>query len=123
LKIERTIDSIPLVLSHEKIGTDLQVTIYGGDAHHIGGVALAYPTQSHYHDAMTVSVNTITVPGHKDYVVANSAAEAICKALSIPTAVIVGIHIADATKEQIVAIVNEVDSMVSEMIAYYQKNE
>ena len=123
LKIERTVDSIPLVVSHERIGIDLQVTIYGGDEHHIGGVALAYPTQSHYRDATTVSVNTITAPGHKDYVVANSAAETICKALSVPTLVSVGIHVENATKEQITAIVNEVDSMINEMITFYQKNE
>ena len=123
LKIERTVDSIPLVVSHERIGTDLQVTIYGGDEHHIGGVALAYPTQSHYRDATTVSVNTITAPGHKDYVVANSAAETICKALSVPTLVSVGIHVENATKEQITSIVNEVDSMITELIAFYQKNE
>ncbi|MHA1906536.1 MAG: prenylated flavin chaperone LpdD [Candidatus Thorarchaeota archaeon] len=123
LKIERTVDSIPLVVSHVRIGPDLQVTIYGGDEHHIGGVALAYPTQSHYRDATTVSVNTITAPGHKDYVLANTAAETICKELNVPTVVIVGIHVDNATKDQISAIVKEVESMVNEMIAYYQKNE
>ena len=123
MKIERTIDSIALVLSHEKIGDDLQVTVYGGDKHHLGGVAFAYPTKSHYRDAMTVSVNTITAPGHKDYVVANSVAERVCKALNIPTLVSVGIHVDHASKGQIESIIKEVDSMTTELISFYQKPE
>lgn len=123
MKIERTTGSISLVVSHERIGTDLQVTIIGGDEHHIGGVAFAYPTKSHYRDATTVSVNTITAPGHKDYVVANSAAETICKALSVPTLVSVGIHVDNATKEQIEAIIKEVDSMITQLVSFYQKPE
>ncbi|MHA2158907.1 MAG: prenylated flavin chaperone LpdD, partial [Candidatus Thorarchaeota archaeon] len=42
----------------KKIGNDLLIAIYGGDAHHIGGAAVAYPTASHYRDATTVSVST-----------------------------------------------------------------
>lgn len=123
LKIERTIGSISLVILHHRVGTDLQITIYGGDEHHIGGIAFAYPTKSHYRDATTVSVNTITAPGHKDYIVANSSAEKICKAMSIPTLVSVGIHVDNATKEQIDAIIKEVDSMIDELISFYQKPE
>lgn len=111
------------MVSYERVGTDLQVAIYGGDEHHIGGVAFAYPTKSHYRDATTVSVNTITAPGHKDYIVANSAAETICKALSVPTLVSVGIHVDNATKEQIDAIIKEVDSMIAKLISFYQKPE
>jgi len=123
LKIQRTIESIHLILSHERIGDDLLVTIHGGDEYHIGGVALAYPTQSHYRNAITVSVNTITAPGHKDYLVANSSAEKICRALEVTTLVSVGIHVEKATTEQIGMIVQEVDSMVDETIAYYQNAE
>lgn len=123
LKIERTIKSIHLILSHERIGHDLLITIHGGDEYHIGGVALAYPTQSHYRDATTVSVNTITAPGHKDYLVANSSAEKICRALEVTTLVSVGIHVEKATTEQIGMIVQEVDSMVDDTIAYYQNAE
>ena len=123
MKIERTVKSIHLILSHKKIGEDLLVTIHGGDEHHIGGAALAYPTKSHYRDAITVSVNTITAPGHKDYLVANSSAEKICRVLKVPTLVSVGIHVDNATKEQIEEIVQEVDSMVDELLAFYQNPE
>ncbi len=121
--ITRSINGIELVLSHQRIGSDLLVAIYGGDEHHIGGVALAYPTKSHYRDATTVSVNTITAPGHKDYLVANSSAESICQVLQIPVLVSVGIHVNAATREQIDAIVQAVASMTDELIEFYQKSE
>ncbi|MFW9920216.1 MAG: hypothetical protein ACFFED_11485 [Candidatus Thorarchaeota archaeon] len=123
MRITRSVDGIELIVSHERIGTDLLVTILGGDEHHIGGAALAYPTKSHYRDATTVSVNTITAPGHKDYLVANSAAERISRTLDIPVLVSVGIHVDHATKAQIDAIVTEVDSMVTALIEFYQKPE
>ncbi|MFX1483902.1 MAG: hypothetical protein ACFFCP_12040, partial [Promethearchaeota archaeon] len=97
--------------------------IYGGDEHHIGGAAVAYPTPSHYRDATTVSVSTMTLPGHKDYIVANTAAETICKALGTPVVVTVGIHYENATKSDIAEIVSVVDSLVQDAILHYQKAE
>jgi len=110
-------------LDVKEIGKDLLVAIYGGDAHHIGGAAVAYPTQSHYRDATTVSVSTMTLPGHKDYVVANTAAEKISKALEIPAIVTVGIHYDNATKKDIDNIISVVDALVQEVISHYQKAE
>ena len=112
-----------IYLETREIGNDLLIAIYGGDAHHIGGVATAYPTESHYRDASTVSVSTLTLPGHKDYVVANTAAEKICKALEVPTVVTVGIHYDNASRTEIEEIILVVNALVDEIIAHYQKAE
>ena len=120
---EKEAGSHTIFLDVKEIGNDLLIAIYGGDAHHIGGVAVAYPTQSHYRDATTVSVSTMTLPGHKDYVVANTAAEKISKALEIPTIVTVGIHYNNATKKDIDEIISVVDALVQDVISYYQKAE
>ncbi len=112
-----------IYLESKEIGNDLLIAIYGGDEHHIGGVAAAYPTQSHYRDAMTVSVSTLTYPGHKDYVVANSAAETICKALDVPTVVTVGIHYDNASTGEIQEIISVVNDLVEEIVTHYQKAE
>ncbi len=112
-----------IYLETKEIGDDLLVAIYGGDAHHIGGVAVAYPTESHYRDATTVSVSTLTLPGHKDYVVANTAAEKICKALEVPTVVTVGIHYNNASSKDIEEIISVVNALVDETIEHYQKAE
>ena len=86
-------------------------------------MAAAYPTESHYRDATTVSVSTLTLPGHKDYVVANTAAEKICKALEVPTIVTVGIHYDNATRKEIEEIISVVNVLVDKIIAHYQKAE
>jgi hypothetical protein len=112
-----------IYLESKEIGNDLLIAIYGGDEHHIGGVAAAYPTQSHYRDAITVSVSTLTYPGHKDYVVANSAAEKICKALDVPTVVTVGIHYDNASTGEIQEIISVVNDLVEEIVTHYQKAE
>ena len=112
-----------IYLEAKELGKDLLIAIYGGDEHHIGGVATAFPTLSHYRDATTISVNTLTLPGHKDYIVANDAAEKISHALEVPTVVTVGIHYDNATKKEIEEIVSVVSALVDETIAYYQKPE
>lgn len=106
-----------------EIGNDLLVAIFGGDEHHIGGVAVSYPTPSHYRSATTVSLNSITLPGHKDYIVANSTALSLGKALNRPVVVTVGIHYDNATKTEIDEIVQVVESLTNEMISHYQKPE
>jgi alpha-beta hydrolase superfamily lysophospholipase len=121
--IEKKAGQHNIYLETKEIGNDLLVTIYGGDAHHIGGVAIAYPTESHYRDAITVSVSTLTLPGHKDYVVANTAAEKICKALEVPIVVTVGIHYDNASSKDIEEIISVVNTLVNEIIAHYQKAE
>jgi len=123
MKIEKKAGRHIIFLDATEIGNDLLIAIYGGDEHHIGGVATAYPTESHYRAATTVSVSTITLPGHKDYVVANSAAEKICKALEVPTIVTVGIHYDNATSNEIEEIISVVNALVDEIIVYYQKAE
>jgi hypothetical protein len=112
-----------IYLEGKEIGNDLLIAIHGGDEHHIGGVAIAYPTQSHYRDATTVSVSTLTLPGHKDYVVANTTAEKICKALEIPVVVTVGIHYDNASSKEIKGIISAVNALVDDVISHYQKAE
>ncbi len=121
--IEKKAGRHTIFLDAKEIGKDLLIAIYGGDEHHIGGVAAAYPTESHYRDATTVSVSTLTLPGHKDYVVANTAAEKICKALEVPVIVTVGIHYDNATGKEIEEIISVVNALVDKIIAHYQKAE
>ena len=121
--VEKKAGRHTIFLDAKEIGKDLLIAIYGGDEHHIGGVATAYPTESHYRDAITVSVSTLTLPGHKDYVVANTAAEKICKALEVPTIVTVGIHYDNATGKEIEEIISVVNILVDKIIAHYQKAE
>ncbi|MGY5873458.1 MAG: hypothetical protein RTV72_14505 [Candidatus Thorarchaeota archaeon] len=121
--LEREAGRHTIYLEVKEIGRDLLVSIHGGDEHHIGGVSIAYVTPSHYRDASTVSLSSLTFPGHKDYVVANSTAEKICKVLERSTVVTVGIHYNDATKDDIDEIIKAVDGLVDELLSQYAKAE
>ncbi|TFH09364.1 MAG: hypothetical protein E4H14_04585 [Candidatus Thorarchaeota archaeon] len=121
--LERTAGNHTIYLEVKEIGKDLLISIHGGDEHHIGGVAIAYITPSHYRDASTVSLSSLTFPGHKDYVVANSTAEKVCKALERATVVTAGIHYDNATKNDIDGILKAVEELVDELLLQYAKAE
>jgi hypothetical protein len=120
---ERKVGRHSIFLEAKDVGEDLLIAIYGGDEHHLGGVAVAYETRSHYRDASTVSVSTLTFPGHKDYLVANSIAERVCKALQKSVVVTTGIHYDNATKSDIENILEATDWLAKELIVHYQKAE
>ncbi len=121
--LERKAGRHSIYLEAKEIGNDLLISIHGGDEHHIGGVSIAYVTPSHYRDASTVSLSSLTFPGHKDYIVANSAAEKICKSVERSTVVTVGIHYEKATKQDIDEIVRVVDALVDDLLEHYAKAE
>ncbi|MHA1961977.1 MAG: prenylated flavin chaperone LpdD [Candidatus Thorarchaeota archaeon] len=123
MKLEKKVESHTIVFEAKTLGKDLLIAIFGGDEHHIGGVAIAYPTESHYRNATTVSISSMSFPGHKDYVVANTTAEKIAKALETPTVVTVGIHIDEAPWKTIEAVIKAVDELADEFISQYGKPE
>lgn len=116
MRIERKAGKHTIILEQHNIGNDVLVMILGGDEHHIGGISVAYPTKSHYRDAVTISLNSFTLPGHKDYVLSNSLAEKISNALEKVVTVIVGIHIENATKDEIQLAVKVSHDLVDEFI-------
>jgi hypothetical protein len=122
MKIEKKVGRHSIVLDASTIGKDLLVVIHGGDEHHIGAVSIAYPTKSPNRGEITVSLNSITIPGHKDYLVANSAAEKICNALGVVTTVVAGIHMDKASRSEIDGAVKTADMMVDEMISLHKKS-
>ncbi len=121
MRIERTVGRHNLVLEAQSIGKDLLILIYGGDEHHIGSVSIAYPTKSHYRDASTISLNSTSLPGHKDYVLSNVIAEKLSKALMLVVTVIVGIHMDNATEDEIKSVVKESIEMADEVIGHFQQ--
>lgn len=110
-------------LDAKPIGQDLLVAIYGGDEHHVGGISAAHVAKSHYREANTVSVSTLTFPGHKDYVLSGSVSEALCKALGRSVVVTVGIHYDDATPNEIQEIIKVVQDLTADFIERHQKAE
>lgn len=75
----------------------------GGEKSHVGGVALVYPIQSK--QGCEYEIEKISIPGHKDAIAAGTVAELISKAMCTPVVIMAGIHIDNASKEEIEEII------------------
>lgn len=77
------------------IGRDLSVTVTGGEAPHIGAVALAFRQDG------AIAVSSLTVPQHREDTLARACAEALCRTAGYTTLVSCGIHIGEAAPQEI----------------------
>jgi hypothetical protein len=108
LILTRKAGSARLQIEVVRLGRDLLVTLVGGDAH-IGAVALAGPNQR-------FDASVLTVPDHRDDVIAKESSLRISKELNCNCVVIVGIHVSNASAEQINEIIDESFLLVDELI-------
>lgn len=101
-------------VQYQTVGQDLQVLIMAGKAH-VGAVALAVPCQTNA-EGVTASVSVMTVPGHRDNIVAEAAALSLCKALGRPVSVTAGLHIDQASQKEIMALVDNAKEAIKILI-------
>ena len=84
------------------MGNDLNISLYGGDAPHIGAVALAQPRpslQNAQQASSTCSVLAIT--GHKEDELARALALDLAKKLEVTVCVACGIHLDKISPDEI----------------------
>ena len=87
------------------LGEDLCLCFGGGGASHIGAVALATPRPSLRDAAKTsASASVLCVTGHKDDMLARSLALRAAACLERQVAATVGLHLDDASAEDIAAL-------------------
>ena len=92
-------------LKYEYIGEDLLIIITGGEQH-IGGMSLATKD----------SLQTIKKKNHKDHQLSNKVAKLIHEKTTKDTLVICGIHIKNATKEDINLIIKNTDKCINKLL-------
>lgn len=107
-------DKTVVVVNYGFVGSDLQVVITAGKAH-VGATALAVPCQTTA-EGVTASVSVMTAPGHRDDVVAGKSALDICKALRCNVGVTAGLHIDNATQEEIMTLVANAKEAINTLI-------
>lgn len=83
-------------------GKDIHITIGGGEKYHIGAVSVGVP-RNEYKDGKkrTATASVICVQGHKEDEFALKAAKKLATALDCTVSVSVGIHVDDATLDEI----------------------
>lgn len=96
--------NVRLELSADVTGEGIVVFIAGGTKEHVGGVAMSLPRESLSGKGHSCDTWILPVPGHKDSIVAEKASARICRELGMPTVVTAGIHIDNATADQIAEI-------------------
>lgn len=98
-------------------GKDVAVTIVGGNSYHIGAVAMAVPRQSIKDPSkLSASASILCVTGHKDDELARCAALQIASALNCTASVNVGVHIDQASEEDLKVLIFNSNSVVDKLI-------
>ncbi len=123
MKLERHVGPHLIRLESRWIGHDLAVDICGGDTPHVGSVSVASISPSPFRSTKTVSVSSLSLPGHKDYIISTPIAERLSREIGSSVVVTVGIHIDDATSQDIEAIKMTVDQLVDEFIHRIDKEQ
>ncbi|TCS81305.1 hypothetical protein [Tepidibacillus fermentans] len=96
-------------IQHFKMGEDLVILVSGGVAH-IGAVATAYVNENKIH------VEVTQLPHHKEGELAREFAELAAQTLHRTVSVLMGIHIHQATKDDICQIEAYVRNAMKQII-------
>lgn len=100
-----------------KMGNDINMVLEGGDIPHIGAVALGIAVEMpHNINKKTATVSLLTVPGHKEDDVVLRYAKRLVQELGVTSVVTCGIHIQNITFEEIKALMDVMDDLVTRVI-------
>ena len=99
------------------LDSGLIVTLYGGEKSHVGSVVVAIPRPSLQDPSLTSATSSvINLVAHKDEDVARPLAELLAKNLNQVVVVTAGIHISQATLEDIDILKKNVDEVTVAML-------
>ena len=115
-----------------EVGDDIQIIVGGGHRPHVGAVALAEPEIAKHPvtgeiitnaDAKESSckITAISAQGHKEKEVAIAFAEEFCREFNVNVSVTVGIHIDDATIEEINIFKENINKLIVKSIKSWCK--
>lgn len=107
---------LALTLRVLRLGRDLQVICTGGQAH-IGAVAVASPMPAQAQTAEKHAQNLISLPGHREDMLAARMARQLADALECTVCVSAGIHFDCITKEEIERVLNLAATLTTRCVA------
>lgn len=103
-------------------GRDLSLSIFGGEVPHIGAVAVAVPRKSLKEDGSnSASASVICITGHKEDEMARSIALLLSSKWMCNVTVSAGIHIDEATSDDINILGQNTKKLVNKFIEKVNK--
>jgi hypothetical protein len=90
-------------LEEKKIEKDLLYVLTGGEKPHIGGIVICEPSKE---------PQVIRLGNHYDYIVLEPIAKTACKKYNTTVVAVGGIHIDDATKNDIERLVGNCNNLI-----------
>ena len=115
----QALDRCTIVAQVNRCGNDLALSVCGGSLHHVGAVALA---QSEDDPVRQATVSVLAAYGHRDDEVARRLAKRLAGSLGCTVSASVGIHIDDASPDEIATIVNACDQLADVIADAYRNN-
>lgn len=104
----------PIYAQMTQTDEGIQVLVAGGDKAHIGAVT-AVDESGEKH--------TLTLPGHKETVIAEKWAGELFAKSQAPVVATAGIHYDDITAEQIKTVLQTMDELLKDMLLYIKKQD
>jgi hypothetical protein len=90
-------------LEEKKIGADLIYILGGGERSHIGGIVICEPNKK---------PQATRLEGHYDDIVLKPIAEAACKKYNVKVVAVGGVHVDNASQEEIDLLVKNCKELV-----------
>ena len=107
----------------QPVGDDILATVTGGTRPHVGAVALAEPAEASHPvtgeplKRTSGKVSILTAEGHKDAVIAEMFAKKLCEKYGVNVCVSAGVHVDDASREEIDLLVENAKTLLEMLIS------
>ncbi len=117
LVFERQKGRLHVQLQAVAMGPDWCLILTGGDAPHLGAVAVAQARPSLTGEGVSSSVSIITLPGHKEDLLARDVAGRVAQMTNSSVTVCCGIHLDDIAMAEIQDTMDLCGEMTEEFLA------
>ena len=122
ITVEGQTGRIVITVTAQRMGPDLNVSVFGGEAPHIGAVALAQPRESLKRDgSASASCSVLTLCGHKEDELARELALELARLLGCNVCVACGIHQDDILPEEIHGVLDVVEKLKIQALELIRK--
>jgi len=93
-------------LEEKKVGNDILYILGGGERTHIGGIVFCEPNKES---------QVIRIEGHYDDIVLKPIAEVACKKYKKKVVAVGGVHVDNATKDEIEILVRNCNDLIKDI--------